>query len=141
MRSASNKFMAIKKRPIQKKPKAPQGLLDVMRSIKKGAEIEAPQLPVIHNLKGAIRRPRLTEKAANLSSQNVYTFDVATDATKQDIIRTVRALYKVTPRKVTVVNTIGKRVRLRARRGFGTKNKSRKAYIFLKKGDVIDFAA
>lgn len=88
-----------------------------------------------------IHRPRLTEKAANLSSQNVYTFDIAQDATKHDVVRAVQSLYKVTPVKVNVVNTKGKSVTLRTRRGKGTQNNTRKAYVYLKKGDVIDFAA
>ena len=88
-----------------------------------------------------IRRPRLTEKAANLSSSNVYTFDIEAGASKHDVARAVSALYKVTPTKVNVVNTKGKKVALRTRRGTGTKNSNRKAYVYLKKGDTIDFAA
>jgi large subunit ribosomal protein L23 len=91
--------------------------------------------------KNVIRRPRLTEKAANLSSSNIYTFDVDISATKHEIIRTLQKLYKVTPVKVNVANTRGKKVSLRTRRGTGTKNNMRKAYVFLKKGDSIDFAA
>jgi large subunit ribosomal protein L23 len=88
-----------------------------------------------------IRRPRLTEKAANLSSANVFTFDVVPGASKHDIVRALQALYKVTPVKVNVVNTKGKTVMLRTRRGKGVQNAMRKAYVFLKKGDTIDFAA
>lgn len=88
-----------------------------------------------------IHRPRLTEKAANLSVQNVYTFDVTQGATKHDVMRAVRTLYNVSPVKVNVVNTKGKTVSLRTRRGTGTKNNLRKAYVYLKKGDTIDFAA
>lgn len=97
--------------------------------------------PGVQGFKNVLRRPRLTEKAANLSSFNIYTFDIDVDATKHDVIRTLRTLYKVTPIKVNVANTKGKKVSLRTRRGTGTKNNSRKAYVFLKKGDSIDFAA
>lgn len=88
-----------------------------------------------------LRRPRLTEKAANLSALNVYTFDIDTNATKHDVIRTLETVYKVTPVKVNVANTKGKKVSLRTRRGTGMTNSSRKAYVYLKKGDSIDFAA
>lgn len=88
-----------------------------------------------------IHRPRLTEKAAHLSSQNVYTFDVAQGATKHDVSRAVTSLYTVKPLKVHIVNTKGKSVSLRTRRGTGTRNRTRKAYVYLKKGDTIDFAA
>ena len=84
-------------------------------------------------------RPRITEKAANLTSFNVYTFDVRVDAGKRDIANSVRELYKVNPVKVRVVNTPAKRVALRRRRGFGMTTASRKAYVYLKKGEQIQF--
>jgi large subunit ribosomal protein L23 len=90
--------------------------------------------------KDVIVRPRVTEKAANLTSNNVYTFDVRVSATKQDVMNSVKALYKVSPIKVRVVNTPAKRVRLRRKRGFGTKAATRKAYVYLKKGDSITLA-
>lgn len=97
--------------------------------------------PSVHGLKQVIRRPRLTEKAANLTTQDVYTFDITPDATKIEVIAAIKALYKVTPVKVNVVNVKGKKVSLRSRRGFGVRNNTRKVYIYLKKGDKIDFAA
>ncbi len=90
--------------------------------------------------KDVIVRPRVTEKAANLTSDNVYTFDIRMSATKEDVKNAVKALYKVTPVKIRVVNVIAKRVRLRAKRGFGSKPRTRKAYVFLKKGDSITLA-
>ena len=110
---------------------------------KKGeTKVSAPKAKGVSAIDtSVIRRPRLTEKAANLSSANVYTFEVAHGASKHDVARAVVTLYKVTPVKVNVVNTMGKKVSLRTRRGQGTKNHMRKAYVFLKKGDTIDFAA
>ena len=90
--------------------------------------------------KDVIMRPRVTEKAANLTSNNVYTFDIRLNATKEDVKNAVKALYKVTPVKIHVVNVSAKRVRLRAKRGFGAKPRTRKAYVFLKKGDSITLA-
>lgn len=97
--------------------------------------------PVIGEFRSVIRRPRLTEKAANLTVGNVYTFEIEPGASKHDVARAVKALYKVTPKKIAVVNTKGKRVSLRTRRGMGRKSASRKAYVYLKAGDKIDFAA
>ncbi|MES2014606.1 MAG: 50S ribosomal protein L23, partial [Patescibacteria group bacterium] len=57
-----------------------------------------------HNA-NALVRPRITEKAANMTAQGVYTFDIRKDATKKDVMTAVVALYKVTPIKVNVVNT------------------------------------
>lgn len=87
-----------------------------------------------------LRRPRITEKAANMSADNVYTFDIDMRATKRDVIDAVKALYKVTPVKVNVVNTPATRVKLKKKRGFGKTAAYRKAYVFLKKGDEIQLA-
>lgn len=108
---------------------------------KKTVEKKAVAPSVRAGVSTVIRRPRLTEKAANLSSLNVYTFDVVPGASKQDVARAILSLYKVTPAKINVVNTKGKDVSLRTRRGKGTQNSTRKAYVYLKKGDTIDFAA
>lgn len=85
-------------------------------------------------------RPRATEKAAHLSANNVYTFDVLQSATKGDIVKAIESVYRVKPVKVNLVKNQGKRVRLRTRRGFGTRAGSKKAYVYLKKGDRIEFA-
>ncbi len=84
-------------------------------------------------------RPRITEKAANMTSTNVYTFDIGAGATKQEVAEAVKAIYKVTPVKVNVVNTPAKRVQMRKKRGFGKTAATRKAYVFLKKGEEIQF--
>ncbi|MDO8523808.1 MAG: 50S ribosomal protein L23 [bacterium] len=89
------------------------------------------------SLASVLVRPRITEKAANMTSANVYTFDITASATKKQVIEAVRAFYKVTPVKVHVVNTPAKRVRMRKKRGFGKTAASRKAYVFLKKGQEI----
>jgi len=70
----------------------------------------------------------------------VYVFDVRKDATKGDVVKAIQALYKVKPVRVNVVNTPAKRVRMRRKRGFGRVASSRKAYVFLKKGDTITLA-
>lgn len=130
------------KKKVEKKAAAPEGLAEVMKTIEKGSKATASKkLPAVAGLKQVIRRPRLTEKAANLSSMDVYTFDVIRGASKHDVVRAVKALYKVTPHKVNVVNTKGKKVALRTRRGFGVKNATRKAYVYLKAGEKIDFGA
>ncbi|MEN9390649.1 MAG: putative ribosomal protein [Candidatus Parcubacteria bacterium] len=119
------------------------GLADVVKSVQEGAVPEKKKsAPIVAlGLKQVLVRPRITEKAANLTSNDVYTFDVVPSATKVDIMKAVKALYKVTPVKINIVNVKGKRKPLKTRRGFGTRNANRKAYIFLKKGEQIDFAS
>src|SRR3989338_7366466 len=54
--------------------------------------------------------PRVTEKASFLiEKSNVYVFNVAVDAVSRNIALAVKELYKVTPRKVSIV-TIPKKV-------------------------------
>ncbi len=86
-------------------------------------------------------RPRITEKAAQATARDVYTFEVSKEATKESVTRAVKELYNVEPTAVRMVNTKGKRVSLRTRRGWGTKRASKKAYVSLKKGDRIEFAS
>ncbi len=82
--------------------------------------------------------PRLTEKAANLSSSNVYTFNVKEEATKISIANEIKKTYKVTPIKVTIINNPRTATFIRGKLGF--KSKFKKASVFLKKGDKINLA-
>lgn len=85
-----------------------------------------------------LKNPRITEKATFASEGGAYVFDVAADATKDQIARAVRTYYKVTPRKVNVVTIPSKRVRSRMRGRFGVVSGGKKAYVYLKKGDSIE---
>jgi len=120
-----------KKAPAKKAAAKKEAAPKAAASEKKAAAVE---------VKDVLVRPRVTEKAANLTSQNVYTFDIRMDATKREVAAAVAKLYKVTPIKVTVVNTPAKRVRMRSKRGFGKTTASRKAYVFLKQGEQITFS-
>lgn len=106
-------------------------------------EAKAPRASAKAPLSGVnssvLVRPRITEKAANMTAVNVYTFDIVKSATKRQVADAIKAIYKVTPVKVNVVNTPAKRVRMRRKRGFGATTASRKAYVFLKKGEEIQF--
>ena len=57
-----------------------------------------------------IKRPLITEKGTALLESNVYSFEVATSATKADIKRAIEKAFKV---NVTSVNTINSRGRAR----------------------------
>lgn len=82
-----------------------------------------------------IMSPRVTEKAALASGANVYTFNVATTATKIEIKKAIEDLYGVVPVRVTTSTIKYKPVQ---RRGvFGVKGGGKKAMVFLKKGDSI----
>jgi len=85
----------------------------------------------------AIKNPRITEKAANISDQNVYTFDVGMGVSKQEIKKAIKAAYGFTPVKVNVTAVPTKRVF--RRNSVGVKGGGRKAYVYLAKGDKIEF--
>jgi large subunit ribosomal protein L23 len=90
------------------------------------------------NLSGVILRPRITEKAAIKADEaNAYTFEIHKDATKNDVALAIEKIYKVVPEKVNIIRNPRKIVR--NRKGFGFKGGVKKAIVFLKKGDKIDF--
>lgn len=90
--------------------------------------------PAAHILKS----PRITEKGAYLAQDGVYVFTVAEDANKTQIAEAVRDLYRVTPRKVTIVAIPRKTVRTRSTNRVGRTRGGKKAYVHLKKGDTIE---
>ncbi|MES9827317.1 MAG: 50S ribosomal protein L23 [Candidatus Thiodiazotropha sp.] len=84
--------------------------------------------------------PVVSEKSSVVADANQqYTFRVATDATKREIAKAVEKLFEVEVERVQVVNCKGKTKR------FGQINGRRsdwkKAYVRLKPGNDIDFAA
>ncbi|MBW9264835.1 MAG: 50S ribosomal protein L23 [Candidatus Thiodiazotropha sp. (ex. Lucinisca nassula)] len=84
--------------------------------------------------------PVVSEKSSVVADANQqYTFRVATDATKREIAQAVEKLFEVEVERVQVVNCKGKTKR------FGQVNGKRsdwkKAYVRLKPGNDIDFAA
>jgi large subunit ribosomal protein L23 len=87
-----------------------------------------------------IRAPWFSEKALIATEKGVYTFGVSTRATKAEIAGAIKEIYKVEPRKISIVNLPAKRKALRTRRGVGTRAARRKAYVYLNKGDTIQFA-
>ena len=85
-----------------------------------------------------IIRPRITEKSGLMSeSQNVYTFEIVKNATKHSVSQAIKALYKITPIKVSIVNLPAKDIIVRGKPG--TKSAVKKALVYLKKGDKINF--
>ena len=84
-----------------------------------------------------IIRPRITEKSGLLSQGGVYTFEVTKNANKQSISAAIKAMYKVTPVKVAIVNLPARNVFVRGRKG--RTSGVRKAVVTVKKGEKIDF--
>lgn len=81
--------------------------------------------------------PRVTEKASMLAEANVYTFNVRKGATKNEVAKAVFASFKVKPTRVNILPIKSKTVRVRGI--VGTRSGGRKAVVYLKKGDKIEF--
>lgn len=88
-----------------------------------------------------LKKPRLTEKSAYSAEKKVYVFEVDPRATKKDVSMAVSDLYKVTPKKVNIAKIASKKVTRRKRSGTtsGVKSGGKKAFVYLKEGDTIEF--
>lgn len=84
-----------------------------------------------------LKNPRITEKASGAYENNIYTFDISETANKTEIKKAIFTLYKVKPTKVNVLTVPKKEIMSRGRKG--VKQGGRKALVYLKKGDKIEF--
>lgn len=83
-----------------------------------------------------IKKPLVTEKSTALSNDGKYVFIVKPEATKNEIKKAVRSIYKVEPTAVNVVSRPAKTKKVGALRGRQAGYK--KAIVTLKKGQKID---
>jgi large subunit ribosomal protein L23 len=84
--------------------------------------------------------PVVSEKSSIVADANrQYTFRVLNDASKHEIARAVEKLFEVEVDAVQVVNVKGKQKRFGTVRG--KRSDWKKAYVRLKPGSDIDFAA
>jgi large subunit ribosomal protein L23 len=82
--------------------------------------------------------PIVSEKSYALSEAGVYTFKVATDATKPQIHDAVEAIFNVKVAKVNTLNRKGKRKRNRRTYTFGSRPDTKRAIVTLAEGDRIE---
>lgn len=85
-----------------------------------------------------VKKARITEKAALLNEKNVYTFEVSSTATKNEIKKEIEKMYKVKPLRVNIIQIKAKSVFVRGKKG--VKKGGKKAIVYLKKGDKIALA-
>lgn len=85
-------------------------------------------------------RPHITEKASDLSEKGVYAFEINKRANKMHVMMAVERLYKVRPIKVAVINEPTKYSKSpKTNRVVVKKAGGKKAMVYLKKGDKIEF--
>lgn len=84
-----------------------------------------------------IYAPRITEKASYVTADGGYTFNVSPRANKVQIKRAIKEIYGVNPIKVNIITIPSKKVIIRNKRG--VKSGGKKAIVYLKDGDRIEF--
>jgi len=82
--------------------------------------------------------PVITEKATVLTELNKVVFEVAKDATKDEIAAAVEELFKVRVIKVNTLITKGKTKRFRGI--LGKRSDVKKAIVTLQEGQTIDIS-
>ncbi len=136
-KAKSSKAALVKKTPVkaEKLPKA-EKVAEAKTKTKNEKRVEA-----VHGVSfpkgGPVISPRVTEKAGLLSAKGIYTFNVRVDANSRQISESIKAAYKVTPVKISVSAIKSKAMFVRGKKGKTAAGK--KAYVYLKKGDVIEF--
>ena len=86
-----------------------------------------------------ILRPVVSEKSYGLLDTGVYTFEVATQASKPEIRDAVQAIWPgVKVKNVNTLNRKGKSVRNRKTNVVGHRANSKRAIVTLKPGDSIN---
>jgi large subunit ribosomal protein L23 len=130
--------MALFKKDKEETKEAPKKEVVEKKTEKKEAPKKIVDLASGEDLSWVLISPRITEKAADKGSDSVYTFNVATKANKVQIKKAVKKLYNVDPIKVNIITIPSKTKR---RRGIvGETATAKKAMVFLKKGQSIEFA-
>lgn len=87
-------------------------------------------------------KPIVTEKTANMGGKKAtYAFEVADSATKIDIKKAIKELYKIDVENVNIVNTREK-FKYGKKRGMQfRKRETKKAYLTLKNAsDILDIS-
>ena len=93
------------------------------------------------DLESVLLRPHVTEKATDLSEKGVYAFEINLRANKMHVRRAVEKFYKVKPIKVAVL--VGKNKYMKNQKSGRIQVKKtggKKALVYLKKGEKIEFS-
>ncbi len=86
-----------------------------------------------------LKKPHISEKSFSLSQNNVYTFEVVYSANKYQVIQAIKSLYNVTPKKVRIIRQQPRKERSLLRNRTSHNAGLKKAYVYLNKGDTINF--
>ena len=109
------------------------------KSVEKGAPTPGPKFQQ-ERLLNVLLAPTISEKATQIADKHgQVAFRVAQDATKPEVKAAVEAMFKVQVDRVQIANVEGKAKRFG--RFAGRRRSWKKAYVCLKPGQEINFAA
>jgi large subunit ribosomal protein L23 len=91
---------------------------------------------VCADISGIIIRPLVTEKVANLASQDKYVFEVSKEANAFNVKAAFESIYKICPTQINIQNYRGDFVTFG--RNVGRQRYWKKAIITLPKGSKLD---
>ena len=120
-------FKKTTKAKVVKETKAP---------VEKAVKASKPAL-ALSAMTSVLVRPHITEKAGLLAQSGVYTFEVTRDADEASVIRAVAEVYKVSPLRASLMPI--KTKTMFARGKSGQTGGGKKAYVYLPKGQAIEF--
>src|SRR5687767_1055929 len=84
-----------------------------------------------------LRRPIISEKSMLLTKEGLYTFEISSKMTKEQITKIVEEKFKVNVQFVRTINIRGKKKTQRTRKGYFTTPSLKKAIVKVKKGQKI----
>src|SRR5699024_2533080 len=96
--------------------------------------LRRPTMSKIINPRDIVLAPVVSEKSYGLMEQNVYTFYVATDSNKTQIIDSLKKSIGVKVDSMNTVNCEGKRMRTLT--GYGVRKYTKRAYVTPREGNV-----
>ena len=106
---------------------------------KKKTTAAAPSGEITAGQYDVLVKPVITEKSTIAAEHNKVTFQVASEANKQQIKSAVESLFKV---NVLSVNTLNRKGKTKSFRGTkGRQQDKKQAIVTLKEGQTIDIAA
>ncbi|PCJ26951.1 MAG: 50S ribosomal protein L23 [Rickettsiales bacterium] len=85
-----------------------------------------------------IRRPIITEKSTIAGEQGKYVFEIAANADKPSVKRSIEAIFEVKVKSVNILNQNGKVKRFKGT--MGRRSDVKKAIVTLEKDHTIDLA-
>lgn len=124
---------------VDKKVSEAKTMKQAFHVAKKKGRRQTARQNMATDLSKVLLRPRITEKATDVTANKTYVFEIAVKATKRDVSKAVEHYYKVKPIKVNMVKIPSKKRKNKNQRTFGHSSVGKKAYVFLKEGDSIEF--